>query len=228
MKGTAYYDKAKDELATLKKQITAIQAVNAKFMTDAIVDGEKVEASVKTDANFDDLASETLSTGNASLDSLLQASVTAGRQQLTAKADAQRAAQEENAKQEAQANSAAPAQAPSLAPSSSPLVAYGIREFNPSSLQRQLSRVPYNQDMIADSANSAWLFNPGILEKIVATSQARDYISGNNYILEPVNIVNGNGYYNMFKPDGTYLFSINCKTGYFVGNAKGHSDALDY
>ncbi len=30
----------------------------------------------------------------------------------------------------------------------------------------------------------------------------------------------------MFKPDGTYLFSINCKTGYFVGNGAGHSDAL--
>lgn len=65
-------------------------------------------------------------------------------------------------------------------------------------------------------------------EKIVATSQARGYISGNQYILEPVNIINGNGYYNMFKPDGTYLFSINCKTGYFVGNGKGYADALDY
>ena len=53
------------------------------------------------------------------------------------------------------------------------------------------------------------------------------YLS-DDYILEKVNIINGNGYYNMFRKDGTYLFSINCKTGYFVGNGSGHSDALDY
>lgn len=103
-----------------------------------------------------------------------------------------------------------------------------MTSYDPASLQRHLSRVPYNQDVIADRANPSWAFNPGVLEKIVATSQARGYISGNQYILEPVNIINGNGYYNMFKPDGTYLFSINCKTGYFVGNGKGYADALDY
>ncbi|MCW1043284.1 cell division site-positioning protein MapZ family protein, partial [Streptococcus anginosus] len=48
------------------------------------------------------------------------------------------------------------------------------------------------------------------------------------YILERVNIVNGNGYYNLYKPDGTYLFTLNCKTGYFVGNGSGHADALDF
>lgn len=66
------------------------------------------------------------------------------------------------------------------------------------------------------------------LRKILEISRQRGYITGNNFILERVNIINGNGYYNMFKPDGTYLFSINDKTGYFVGNAAGHSDALDY
>lgn len=105
---------------------------------------------------------------------------------------------------------------------------YGITGYDPSILQRDLSRVPYNQAMIADTGNPAWAFNPGVLERIVATSQARGYISGNDYILEPVNIINGNGYYNMFKPDGTYLFSLNCKTGYFVGNGKGHAEDLDY
>ena len=43
-----------------------------------------------------------------------------------------------------------------------------------------------------------------------------------------MNIVNGNGYYNLYKPDGTYLFTLNCKTGYFVGNGSGHADDLDY
>ena len=95
-------------------------------------------------------------------------------------------------------------------------------------MQRDRSRVPYNQAMIDDANNEAWNFTQGTLENIVVISQQRGYITGNQYILEKVNIINGNGYYNMFKPDGTYLFSINCKTGYFVGNAAGNSDALDY
>ncbi|GFG47053.1 UNVERIFIED_CONTAM: hypothetical protein KB571_05090 [Streptococcus canis] len=224
LEGSAYYDKAKAKVDSLKKAIAAITAVNGKFVSDAVVDGEKVSAEVKTDANFDDLSSATLTTGNATLDAVLQASITEGRQQLASKAEVAKAANEQAA--QAQVPSAAPAaQEPSA---SVALSGYGLTGYDPASLQRHLSRVPYNQDVIADRANPSWAFNPGILEKIVATSQARGYISGNQYILEPVNIINGNGYYNMFKPDGTYLFSINCKTGYFVGNAKGHADALDY
>ena len=79
-----------------------------------------------------------------------------------------------------------------------------------------------------DVNNPAWVFGDGILEKVLNIARKRGHITGNQYILERVNIINGNGYYNLFKPDGTYLFSINAKTGYFVGNGKGHSDALDY
>ena len=95
-------------------------------------------------------------------------------------------------------------------------------------LQRSASRVPYNQSAVDDSNNSAWTFADGVLEQVLATSRARGYITGNQYILERVNIVNGNGYYNLYKPDGTYLFTLNCKTGYFVGNGSGHADDLDY
>ncbi|QCK41895.1 cell division site-positioning protein MapZ family protein [Streptococcus pyogenes] len=218
LEGSAYYDKAKAKVDSLKKAIAAITAVNGKFVSDVVVDGEKVSAEVKADANFDDLSSATLTTGNANLDTVLQASITEGRQQLASKAEAAKAANEQAAQTQA-----AQGQSTSVAPSG-----YGLTSYDSASLQRHLSRVPYNQDVIADRTNSSWAFNPGVLEKIVATSQARGYISGNQYILEPVNIINGNGYYNMFKPDGTYLFSINCKTGYFVGNGKGYADALDY
>ncbi len=51
-------------------------------------------------------------------------------------------------------------------------------------LQRDRSRVPYNQAMIDDVNNEAWNFNPGILENIVTISQQRGYITGNQYILE--------------------------------------------
>ena len=86
----------------------------------------------------------------------------------------------------------------------------------------------FNQSAVDDSNNSAWDFADGVLEQILATSRSRGYITGNQYILERVNIVNGNGYYNLYKPDGTYLFTLNCKTGYFVGNGSGHADALDF
>lgn len=241
LKNTNYYDKAKEKWESLKKQITAIQTVNGKFSTEAIKDGQKTAATIKSDANFDDFTADSLKTGNATLDKLLQEVVSDGRKQVDdknkaekekadaqAKADAeQKAAQDaataeqDNAAQSATTTSGATtgAQAPATGGT------YGTAA---SGIQRNLSRVPYNNAAIADSTNAAWLFNPGVLEKIIATSQARGYFTGNNYYLEPVNIINGNGYYNMFKSDGTYLFSINCKTGYFVGNASGYADGLDY
>lgn len=249
LKGTAYYDEAKEKFDALKKQVTAIQALNGKFSTEAIKDGKKVGATVKSNANFDDLKGDLVNTGNPSLDLLIQSVIKDGRSQLTKKAEAEKAAaskktEEEKkaadakaaADQEAQANadananqaSGSAANNGSSANANNAAPSTQVPSGNYSGLQRDLSRVPYNSAVIADTSNPAWLFSPGVLEKVVATAQARGHISGNNYILEPVNIVNGNGYYNMFKADGTYLFSINCKTGYFVGNAKGHSDGLDY
>ena len=110
----------------------------------------------------------------------------------------------------------------------STVVTRGITNYNPSILQRDRSRVPYNANVVADTSNPAWTWADGVLDKIIETSHSRGYFSGDNFILEPVNIINGNGYYNLYLPDGTYLFSINCKTGYYVGNGSGHSDKLDY
>ena len=110
----------------------------------------------------------------------------------------------------------------------STVVTRGITNYNPSILQRDRSRVPYNANVVADTSNPAWTWADGVLDKIINESHSRGYFSGDNFILEPVNIINGNGYYNLYLPDGTYLFSINCKTGYYVGNGSGHSDKLDY
>ena len=110
----------------------------------------------------------------------------------------------------------------------STVVTRGITNYNPSILQRNRSRVPYNANVVADTSNPAWTWADGVLNKIINDSHSRGYFSGDNFILEPVNIINGNGYYNLYLPDGTYLFSINCKTGYYVGNGSGHSDKLDY
>ena len=223
LKDTDYYDDAKKEYDTLAAQITAIQTINALFESNVIVNGEKASATVKSDANFDNLSSDLLNTGNANLDTLLQSAITDGKNQLAVLASS--SSQEASASTSSQTESAEQ----SSTDASTTQNVSGVSGYdNTSTLQRNLSRVPYNESAIADSSNSAWVFADGVLDKIVATSQARGYFSGNDYILERVNIINGNGYYNMFKSDGTYLFSINCKTGYFVGNASGHSDALDY
>lgn len=225
LKDTDYYDDAKKEYDTLAAQITAIQTINALFESNVIVNGEKASATVKSDANFDNLSSELLNTGNANLDTLLQSAITDGKNQLAALASS--SSQEASASTSSQTESASSSDT-STTQTVSGASGYGITSYDASTLQRSLSRVPYSDSAIADSSNSAWTFADGVLDKIVATSQSRGYFSGNDYILEKVNIINGNGYYNMFKADGTYLFSINCKTGYFVGNASGNSDALDY
>ena len=216
LKGTDFYDAAKKQYDTVAAHITAIKAINALFEKDVIVDGKKVSGTVKADAKFDSLSSDVLNTGDANLDNLLQV-ITDGKNQLAAKAQSSSQAQ-------AAANAASQTESSDKAAEAKP----AAPDSDNSNLQRDKSRVPYNYSAIADSSNPAWTFGDGVLEKIVSTSQTRGYFSGNDYILEKVNIINGNGYYNMFRKDGTYLFSINCKTGYFVGNGSGHSDALDY
>lgn len=219
LKKTTYYEKAKEKYDGLTKQMTAIQSINAMFESDVIVNGEKLSATVKSDANFDKLSADLLNTGNANLDTLLQSAITEGKEQLGRL----------QAKQNTNSNVASQTES-QTSPSSETSDSNEKKtpSNNTSTLQRNLSRVPYNDVAIADSTNAAWNFSDGVLDRIIATSHSRGYFSGNDYILEKVNIINGNGYYNMFKTDGTYLFSINCKTGYFVGNASGHSDALDY
>lgn len=217
LKGTDFYDAAKKQYDTVAAHITAIKAINALFEKDVIVDGKKVSETVKADAKFDSLSSDVLNTGDANLDNLLQSVITDGKNQLAAKAQSSSQAQ-------AAANAASQTESSDKAAEAKP----AAPDSDNSNLQRDKSRVPYNYSAIADSSNPAWTFGDGVLEKIVSTSQTRGYFSGNDYILEKVNIINGNGYYNMFRKDGTYLFSINCKTGYFVGNGSGHSDALDY
>lgn len=326
LEGTSDYDAAKAKFDSLTKAVTAIKAINDKFETDAIVDGKKVEATLKEGATFDDLSSDILNTGKASLDTLIQAVLAEGRTLanngggvLTAGVASDNAgatetseavdtgaegtgvdvsddAQGEAASAESTVVNDATTDAEgqvaeasagsevvdygseqSVASNEDTVVYeeqgqsfdqgqvtydvasdtglgtgdvtygggvatdfvlpeghvqawtnYGYASYNPTTLQRDKSRVPFNFDLIADSGNPAWTFTPGVMEEIIRISQERGYISGQDFILEPVNIVNGNGYYNMYKPDGTYLFTLNAKTGYFVGNGAGYSDDLDY
>ena len=216
LKNSKEYTVAKAKYENLVKQVSAIQAVNAQFETPVIKDGVlDTNAKVKSGATF-----TVTKTGNDNLDKLLSSAISQGKgQQTLASQGASSADSPSSASQEAPVASA----------DQSANTNAGIGQTSTGvALQRNLSRVPYNQALINDAANAAWSFNPGILENILQVSRERGYITGNQYIIEKVNIINGNGYYNLFKPDGTYLFSINCKTGYFVGNGSGYADALDY
>ena len=220
LEGAREYTLAKSKYDSLETQIKAIQEVNSQFETPAITDGVlDTNAKIKADAKFTDIK-----TGNTEIDKLLDKAISLGKSQLASTTTS--AASTSAASQEA--SSPTTESSPSTSTNETASSTNGGLSSEGVNLQRSVSRVPYNQAAVSDSSNPAWTFADGVLERILETSRARGYITGNQYILEPVNIVNGNGYYNLYKPDGTYLFTLNCKTGYFVGNGSGHADDLDY
>ena len=222
LEGSRDHTLAKSKYDSLATQIKAIQDVNALFESPAITDGIlDTNAKAKADAKFTEIK-----TGNTELDKLLDKAISLGKSQQTS------ASSSNSSSSQASSSSATESNASSTTPSTSTTApardTNGGLSSDGVNLQRSASRVPYNQTAVDDSNNPAWTFADGVLEQILATSRARGYITGKQYILERVNIVNGNGYYNLYKPDGTYLFTLNCKTGYFVGNGAGHADDLDY
>ena len=223
LEGSREHTLAKSKYDSLATQIKAIQDVNAQFEKPAIVDGVlDTNAKAKPDAKFTDIK-----TGNTELDKVLDKAISLGKSQQTSTSSS--SSSQTSSSSQASSNTTSDTK-----PSSSNETRSSRSEVNMGlssagvAVQRSASRVAYNQSAIDDSNNSAWDFADGVLEQILATSRSRGYITGNQYILERVNIVNGNGYYNLYKPDGTYLFTLNCKTGYFVGNGSGHADDLDY
>ena len=229
LEGSREYTLAKSKYDSLATQIKAIQDVNAQFEKPAIVDGVlDTNAKAKSDAKFTDIK-----TGNTELDKVLDKAISLGKSQQTSTSSSSSSQTSSSSSSQTSSNTTSET-SPSSSNDASNETRSSRREVNMGlssagvAVQRSASRVAYNQSAIDDSNNSAWDFADGVLEQILATSRSRGYITGDQYILERVNIVNGNGYYNLYKPDGTYLFTLNCKTGYFVGNGSGHADALDY
>lgn len=227
LEGSREHTLAKSKYDSLATQIKAIQDVNAQFEKPAIVDGVlDTNAKVKSDAKFTDIK-----TGNTEIDKVLDKAISLGKSQQTSVSSSSSSQTSSSSQASSNATSETKPSSSNTASnetrSSRSEVNMGVSSAGVA-VQRSASRVSYNQSAIDDSNNSAWDFADGVLEQILATSRSRGYITGNQYILERVNIVNGNGYYNLYKPDGTYLFTLNCKTGYFVGNGSGHADDLDF
>ena len=223
LEGSREHTLAKSKYDSLATQIKAIQDVNAQFEKPAIVDGVlDTNAKVKSDAKFTDIK-----TGNTEIDKVLDKAISLGKSQQTSTSSSSSSQTSSSSQASSNATSETKPSSSNETRSSRSEVNMGLSSAGVA-VQRSASRVAYNQSAIDDSNNSAWDFADGVLEQILATSRSRGYITGDQYILERVNIVNGNGYYNLYKPDGTYLFTLNCKTGYFVGNGSGHADDLDY
>ena len=223
LEGSREHALAKSKYDSLATQIKAIQDVNAQFEKPAIVDGVlDTNAKVKSDAKFTDIK-----TGNTEIDKVLDKAISLGKSQQTSTSSSSSSQTSSSSQASSNATSETKPSSSNETRSSRSEVNMGLSSAGVA-VQRSASRVAYNQSAIDDSNNSAWDFADGVLEQILATSRSRGYITGDQYILERVNIVNGNGYYNLYKPDGTYLFTLNCKTGYFVGNGAGHADDLDY
>ena len=223
LEGSREHTLAKSKYDSLATQIKAIQDVNAQFEKPAIVDGVlDTNAKVKSDAKFTEIK-----TGNTEIDKVLDKAISLGKSQQTSTSSSSSSQTSSSSQASSNATSETKPSSSNETRSSRSEVNMGLSSAGVA-VQRSASRVAYNQSAIDDSNNSAWDFADGVLEQILETSRSRGYITGNQYILERVNIVNGNGYYNLYKPDGTYLFTLNCKTGYFVGNGSGHADALDF
>ena len=223
LEGSREHTLAKSKYDSLATQIKAIQDVNAQFEKPAIVDGVlDTNAKAKSDAKFTDIK-----TGNTEIDKVLDKAISLGKSQQTSASSSSSSQTSSSSQASSNATSETKPSSSNETRSSRSEVNMGLSSAGVA-VQRSSSRVAYNQSAIDDSNNSAWDFADGVLEQILATSRSRGYITGNQYILERVNIVNGNGYYNLYKPDGTYLFTLNCKTGYFVGNGSGHADDLDF
>ena len=223
LEGSREHTLAKSKYDSLATQIKAIQDVNAQFEKPAIVDGVlDTNAKAKSDAKFTDIK-----TGNTEIDKVLDKAISLGKSQQTSTSSSSSSQTSSSSQESSNTTSETKPSSSNETRSSRSEVNMGLSSAGVA-VQRSASRVAYNQSAIDDSNNSAWDFADGVLEQILATSRSRGYITGNQYILERVNIVNGNGYYNLYKPDGTYLFTLNCKTGYFVGNGSGHADDLDY
>ena len=240
------YQSLKTKVAALKTEIKTIQDINNQFNKAVVMDGDLDKtAEVKDGVTLSYTATE-----NDTLNTLLKAAVAQGQAQQAAKAAAAKAAAEKATADKAAAQQAAQAQAaqnnanaqanatpanpatPANATTPSGTTGSGLStaqfqgQFPSIPLETSKSRVPVDPN--ADLSNPAFGWADGIKDLVLGKCRQRGYISGDAYILLPASIQKGNGYYNLYKPDGTYLVSINCKTGYFVGNAAGHADNLDY
>ncbi|MCJ1995361.1 hypothetical protein GYN67_01475 [Lactococcus piscium] len=253
LKANADYQSLKKKVDSLKTEISVTEAMNANFDKAIIVDGVLDKTAVVKDG----VKLSYTATENDGLNSLLKEAIAHGQAQQAEKAKSaaaasavtpavtpttpntttNRASQSDGTTNQAagstnQANTGANQSTAPVTNGGGASAGYGLTtaqyqsQYPAITLETGRSRVPVDPN--ANLNDAAFVWASGIRELVLQKCRDRGYITGDAYILLPASIQKGNGYYNLYKTDGTYLVSINCKTGYFVGNAAGHADNLDY
>ncbi|WP_313309557.1 cell division site-positioning protein MapZ family protein [Lactococcus taiwanensis] len=247
---------AVSETEDLKTQIAAIEKVNALFTKPAITDGKlDKQVQIVKDVKIPETpktANATLNKLLAQAIDLAQAQKTkASSSQAAAKASSAAAStSQDKAVASSTAQSAADTGSTTTPSSSAADTSSANQNSGQSSTTNsggvssagvtlETAKARVQPQAGVNTSDPAFTWGAGIKEKVLNIARDRGYITGNDYILVPsaIHTTNGtqgfpagivSGYYNLYAPNGTYLVSINAKTGYFVGNGSGHSDNLDY
>lgn len=223
-------EQGKKEYESLQVANKSAEALLAGYqggkLSDAVSRKDYEATKEQVDALFDGEEKETL---------LLQIKPV---EEAITQREAEQKAAEEKAAQElaaAQAQAEAEAQAAQAQQSSSSTSYSDGQEILSRSTPKNKNNQPIissRQSDIDDVNNSAWDWAPGVYDKIIQTSINRGYIVEGGYTLERVRIENGEGYYNLYATNTKsslmsgistdalpmYLFTVNCKTGFFRGN----------
>ena len=247
---------AVSETEDLKTQIAAIEKVNALFTKPAITDGKlDKQVQIVKDVKIPETpktANATLNKLLAQAIDLAQAQKTkASSSQAAAKASSAAASTSQDkavASSTAQsatdtgsttASSSSAADTSSANQNSGQSSTTNSEGVSSAGVTLETAKARVQPQAGVNTSDPAFTWGAGIKEKVLNIARDRGYITGNDYILVPsaIHTTNGtqgfpagivSGYYNLYAPNGTYLVSINAKTGYFVGNGSGHSDNLDY
>lgn len=247
---------AVSETEDLKTQIAAIEKVNALFTKPAITDGKlDKQVQIVKDVKIPETpktANATLNKLLAQAIDLAQAQKTkASSSQAAAKASSAAAStSQDKAVASSTAQSATDTGSTTTSSSSAADTSSANQNSGQSSTTNsegvssavvtlETAKARVQPQAGVNTSDPAFTWGAGIKEKVLNIARDRGYITGDDYILVPsaIHTTNGtqgfpagivSGYYNLYAPNGTYLVSINAKTGYFVGNGSGHSDNLDY
>lgn len=218
--------KAQDEAKTQYDQLqTAKTKTHIVFADDKVADSATREQYIDAQKAVDQVKNQELAVNLKSQlkqveDVLTKKEEQQKKEEEAKKVEAAKAAEAAEAARKAQA--AAQAQAAQQAADSS--------SVNKNSANQPIMTT--RQSDVADTANAAWNWAPGVQESVINTCIQRGYIVQGGYRLEKVRIEDGQGYYNLYATSTKsslmngigesalpfYIVTINCKTGWFGGN----------
>lgn len=226
----------KDETASIASAQDTIAGITAQVKDGKLADvvsKKDLEAAEKQVAALFEGPQKTTLT--ASLEPAQQALVKREAEEQKAKLAAELKAQEAAKKEKQAAAEAAAAESQN----SNSSVTYNegqeiLSKATPTNRNNQ-PIISSRQSDINDTNNAGWVWADGIYDQVINECIKRGYIVAGGFTLEPVRIENGEGYYNLYATNTNstlmqgvsekalpmYLVTINCKTGFFRGNASG-------